>query len=215
MATKPLALPARLAERLRQPLPGLARCAEFAPELCYGRHEGPPAHNAKHAAVLILLYQCGFDWRLPLILRPITMPSHAGQVSLPGGEIEEGESIEEAAIRECQEELGVSGKQTQLLGRLTATYVFASNFVVTPCVAWTRERPAFVPNPDEVANLLEPRLVDLRNTEHRGSHIIERRGMTFRAPYIVYDNHRIWGATSMILAELLAVAQDCEATAGT
>ena len=202
-------LPDRLRERLQQPLPGLRSSSEFAPELCYGRHQAPPAHNAKRAAVLLLLYPEQGLWRLPLTLRSETMQSHAGQVSFPGGMIEAGETAQQAALRECREELGDAGQGTEILGQLSTAYVFASNFLVTPCVAWTPQRPDFIPNPAEVANLLEPSVVDLLNTDLRGSHLRERGGIVFEVPHIMYDEHRIWGATSMMLGEFLVLLAEC------
>lgn len=200
--------PEQLRRRLEQPLPGIAACADFEPELCYGRHQGPPAHDARQAAVLLLLYPGPAAWHVPLTVRPKSMSSHGGQVSLPGGLIEPGETAEQAALRECCEELGDAGAEVRMLGRLSPIYVFASNFVVTPCVAWSPTRPRFEPNPHEVANLLEPSLVDLRNPECRGMHLIDRRGVRFRVPHIVCGQHEIWGATSVILAEFLHLIGD-------
>jgi 8-oxo-dGTP pyrophosphatase MutT (NUDIX family) len=203
-------LPDFLRERLQRPLPGLSDCSEFAPELCYGRHQHPPAHDAKQAAVLLLLYPHQEDWRLPLTLRAEHMPSHAGQVSFPGGAIEPGETAQQAALRECQEELGDFGRQTEILGQLSPAYVFASNFLVTPFVAWTPQRPDFVPNPAEVANLLEPSVSELLDIRRRGSHLKTRRGIAFRTPHILYDDHRIWGATSLMLGEFLLLVRDLQ-----
>lgn len=200
-----LKLPVVLRERLSQPLPGFERCAEFAPEMSYGRHAGPPEISARHAAVLVLLYHDGEQWRLPLTVRPPSLLVHAGQVCFPGGMIEAGESIEGAALRECREELGTAGEGTELLGRLSPMYVFASNHLVTPVVAWTRNRPEFIPNPVEVANLIEPSLVELLDTKRHGAHLIERRSIRFRAPHFEWEGQRIWGATCLMLAELLAV----------
>ena len=207
-ATPDKNVPELLRQRLAQPLPGIAACADFEPELCYGRHQGPPAHDARQAAVLLLLYPGQDSWHLPLTVRPAAMSTHGGQVSLPGGVIEPGETAEQAALRECCEELGEAGAEAQMLGRLSQIYVFASNFVVTPCVAWSPTRPRFEPNLDEVANLLEPLLVDLQNPDRRGSHLIDRRGVRFRVPHIVYGQHEIWGATSVILAEFLQIVNE-------
>ncbi|MEX0818790.1 MAG: CoA pyrophosphatase [Pirellulaceae bacterium] len=201
-------LPDLLRQRLAQPLPGVAAGADFSPELSYGRHHGPPAHDARQAAVLLLLYPRERSWHLPLTVRPTTMRSHGGQVSLPGGVIEAGETVEEAALRECCEELGECGSEVQTLGRLSPLYVFASNFVATPCVAWSPTRPRFELNPSEVANLFEPSLVDLLNPAHCGSHLIDRRGVRFRAPHIACGPYRIWGATSVILAEFLQLVHE-------
>ena len=196
-------LPDLLRQRLAGAPPGIAACTEFEPELCYGRHQGPPAHDARQAAVLLLLFPKQDAWHLPLTVRPAAMSAHGGQVSLPGGLIEPGETVEQAALRECCEELGEAGSKLQLLGNLSRIYVFASNFVVTPCVAWSPTRPRFEPNPAEVEKLLEPSLVDLQNPDRRGSHLIDRGGVQYRVPHIVYDQHEIWGATSVILAEFL------------
>ena len=207
-ATPDVIFPELLRQRLARPLPGIAACVDFEPELCYGRHQGPPAHDARQAAVLLLLYPGQTSWHVPLTVRPTSMSSHAGQVSLPGGLIEPGETVERAALRECCEELGEAGSEVQTLGHLSQIYVFASNFVVTPCVAWSPTRPRFEPNPTEVANLLEPSLVDLQDPDCRGSHLIDRRGVRFRVPHIVCDQHEIWGATSVILAEFLQIVKE-------
>ncbi len=198
----------RLERRLRGPLPGVASRCEYAPELSYGRHDGPPQWNARRAAVLVLLYSHHEAWHLPLTHRPDTMSTHSGQVSLPGGEIEPGETPETAALRELHEELGVQLTQTDILGRLSQIYVYASNYLVTPCVALTDARPSFVPNPDEVANLLEPSLVDLFDVERYRTRRIQRRGVIFRAPEIVVEGSSVWGATRLVLAEFCDVLRE-------
>ena len=198
-------LPEFIQCQLTRPLPGAMAQSRFAPELCYGRHSSPPPRGARRAAVLVLLYLQAGRWRLALTVRPETLPTHPGQISLPGGEIETEESVEQAALRELTEELQVGTEGIRLLGRLSDIYVFASNFSVTPCVAVSSSRPRFVPNPAEVANLLEPTLVELFDPQRHGEHQVERGGVLFRAPHIEYQGHLIWGATSMILAELSAL----------
>jgi 8-oxo-dGTP pyrophosphatase MutT (NUDIX family) len=193
--------------RQRLALPRDARNAwgKFAPELTYGRHRMPPPCDARLAAVLVLLYQDDGVWRLPLIERPPDITVHSGQVCFPGGRTELGETPEDTAVREFEEELGASPVDFELCGQLTPMYIYASNFFVTPCVAFAERRPHFIPNPLEVANLLEPPLVHLSEPERVGSHQIERRGLVFRAPHIAFEGRRIWGATSMMLAELFEV----------
>jgi 8-oxo-dGTP pyrophosphatase MutT (NUDIX family) len=133
------------------------------------------------------------------------MLDHAGQISLPGGTNECDESPEQCAVREFTEELGAASSGMQLVGRLSPLFVFASNFWVIPCVAVMSQRPAFHPNELEVARLIELPLVRLWDPQGRSSHVMERRGVRFRAHDIVYGADRVWGATGMMLAELAQV----------
>ena len=157
---------------------------------------------------MILLCPRSDDWTLPLTVRTDTLPKHAGQISLPGGMLEAGESSEAAALRELEEEIGVPAKEVTLLGGLSPIYVWASDFVVTPHVAMA-ERPIVVTaNPEEVAEAIEAPLSDLRNPANRGQMVIERRGLKFTAPYIKLGPHRVWGATLTILAEFLGLLDE-------
>lgn len=198
-------LPRQLAERLRQPLPGWRAQNQFQPELSFGRHQGPAAHDTRPAAVLVLLYPRQDSWHLPLILRPAHMLDHAGQVSLPGGVIEPGESSPQAALREYAEELGVESRDVQLLGPLSELYLFASGFHVTPWVGAVEDMPCWNPNPHEVQRVLEIPLAHLLDPASRETMERQMRGIHYRAPCFAWQGERIWGATSMILSELLAV----------
>jgi 8-oxo-dGTP pyrophosphatase MutT (NUDIX family) len=201
-------LPCRLGKRLRHPLPGRAAQRRFSPPLAYGRHFGPPAQDARAAAVLVLLYPHRDRWKLPLTLRPDHLADHAGQISFPGGAMEEGESPEACAVREYEEELGAGGDSLVHLGRLTPLYVFGSNFLVFPIVAVAGQRPEFVPNPAEVAELLELDLEVLSGLNSRTMEPMRRRGIDYRCPCICCAEHRIWGATSMMLGEFSRVLED-------
>ena len=201
-------LPERLAERLHGPLPGKQAQRRFAPTLGYGRHHGPPPHDARSAAVMLLLHTDSAetaDWRLPMMLRPHSMPSHAGQVSFPGGTSEPGETSEQTALRELHEELGVPGEAVRVLGRLTSLYVWASNFHVTPVVGVATRAIEFRPCASEVAELLDVPLAAITDRACRGEHAICRRSLVFRAPHIEACGHRIWGASCMMLGELAAL----------
>lgn len=192
-------------QRLALPRDARSLWARFTPELTYGRHHMPPPCDARRASVLVLIYKDDGVWRLPLIERPPDITVHSGQVCFPGGRSEKGETVEETAAREFEEELGASRMGLEWCGRLTPMYIYASNFYVTPCVAVAEQRPSFTPNPIEVANLLEPSLVHLSEAARIGSHVVERRGLVFRAPHIAFEGRWIWGATSMMLAELFDV----------
>lgn len=197
-------LPKQLTTRLEQPLPGWSAQARYQPELSFGRHRGPTPAGARPAAVLVLLYPRDGQWHVPLMLRPADMPDHPGQVSFPGGMVEAGETSRQAALREFSEELGAATDDVRIVGRLSPLYLFASNFQIDPWVATTTALPHWRPSQREVERLLEiplGHLLDPRNTGH-----VERwhRRLAYRAPCFHWQQEQIWGATSMILAELLA-----------
>ena len=161
---------------------------------------------------MLLLYPHEDQWYLPLTLRPETLSDHPGQISLPGGALEDNETAYEAALRELGEELGVSPAEVEPVGRLSPLYVFASNFLVTPWLARTHHRPEFVPCEHEVAEILYLPLSQLLDVRSYGSHNFDRSGVTFRAPHIQLQHHRIWGATAMILGELTALLEEIDIT---
>lgn len=184
------------------PSRGAARRSEYAPQLAYGRHAGPALPDMRRGAVLVLLYPDAVDWNLVLTVRTSHLASHAGQVSFPGGRLEPGETAEQAALREFSEELGV-GAAALTLGELPAVNVYASNFLVTPVVAVTTAKPPYRPNSNEVAQVIELSLTQLADRRQRGSHPVVRGGLRFLAPHLRVAGHSVWGATWIILGELL------------
>jgi 8-oxo-dGTP pyrophosphatase MutT (NUDIX family) len=201
-------LPDWLRGRLSRPLPDRASGARYEPSPPRGRHDDPPRPDARRAAVLMLIYPRDGAWHLPLTLRPEHLPLHAGQVSLPGGMVEPGETGREAALREFHEELGAAGHPIDVLAALSTIYVPASNFVVEPWVAATERRPDMHPHPAEVAELLEVPLDHLLAAEHFGAHRRAYRGQEYLAPHFAFGPHRIWGATCRMLGELVTLLQE-------
>ncbi len=179
----------------------------FDPELSYGRHRGPAGPGTRSAAVVALLYPQRGRWHLPLILRPTSMTDHAGQISLPGGRTDSGETAEQCALRELCEELGVPPKQVSVLGQLNSILVFASNYCVVPLVATCATRPQFHPNPSEVEELFEVPLAHILDVRRCGHCLIEHGKLRFRAPGIVLGERHIWGATGVILGDLLQLLE--------
>lgn len=206
-------LPERLAERLAQPLAGLADDARFASNRP-GPRAGEIPRGARFAAVLALLYPIGGQWRLPLTLRPRHLPDHGGQISLPGGAVEPGESSLAAAVREFHEELGAADAEPVILGRLSPIYVQVSNFRVDPFVGVCRQRPDFRPNPAEVEELLEIPLSHLLDPASLARHERSHQGKTYLAPHFSWRCHKIWGATCLILGELLTIVESIAAAGG-
>jgi 8-oxo-dGTP pyrophosphatase MutT (NUDIX family) len=195
-----------LRTELQRPLPGIKAQRRMAPTPSRGPYFDSPPAGARRAAVMILLYPADGGWKLPLIVRPTDLTHHGGQIGLPGGFIEPGETEWQAALRELEEELGVQADGIEPLGRLSPLYVFVSNNYVTPWVAAIDHAPAFLMNAAEVAEVLEMALANLLDPARVDFFWREREGVRQNVPYFALGSHRIWGATAMMLAELVAVA---------
>ncbi len=203
-------LPEQLAARLRQELPGPRIAKRVGSELDLALRYGPPSPGVRQAAVLVLLYPHEDQWHLPLTRRPEHLANHAGQISLPGGQIDPGETAAEAALREFHEELGTPGHDIDLLGQLSSLNVAASNFRIAPIVGTCGHRPAMTPSPAEVAELLEPPLAAVVDPGVAGHHLRRSAQESYAAPHIDWGTHRIWGATCLILSELAIVLEGME-----
>ena len=164
--------------------------------------EGPrtAVRSLAHASGL-----CG--WRLPLIVRPTALAHHGGQIGLPGGLIESGETAWEAALRELEEEIGVGAAAIEPLGPLSPLYVFVSNNHIAPWVAAIDHAPDFLMNAAEVAEVIELPIANLLDPAQAGVFERDRNGVRQRVPYFAFGQHRISGATAMILAEFAAVVR--------
>jgi 8-oxo-dGTP pyrophosphatase MutT (NUDIX family) len=162
--------------------------------------------DARRSGVLILLYPLDGTIGLPLILRPTSRGVHSGQISLPGGGYEENDlTIIQTALRETYEEIGVHSDDVIVLGTLSPLYIFASNNLVQPVIGWCEKRPDFRINPNEVAQLIEITLGDLTtptNCRREYWHLRERQ---VDVPFFAVAQQQIWGATAMMLSELLAL----------
>jgi len=155
------------------------------------------------AGVLILFYPRENRLHLVLTRRTERMDHHQAQISYPGGRCEPGESLEQTALRETEEELGVSPEDVHILGELTPLYIPPSNYCIYPFVGITDSRPEFVPSEKEVAEVIEVPLDHLLDTRNIKEEIWVIRGESIRVPFYSYSGHKIWGATAMVLAELL------------
>ena len=189
---------------LEQPRPGLRAQINMSP-----RPRAPAMSNApaRAGSVLLLLYP--LDGRLHLVLtrRTEELPSHKGQISLPGGAQKAGESFEEAALREAHEELDLDPDEIQVLGRLTPLYIPPSNYCIRPVVGYTPARPTFHPNPREVAEVLEVPLAELLDPSTVREEDWHLRGIMVRVPFFAVKEHKVWGATAMVLAEFVELVR--------
>ena len=202
-----------LQKELEGPLPGRPAQALMAPLPRPGWHpEDRPDEPARQSGVLVLLYPYRDELRLPLILRPTYDGAHSGQVGFPGGGCEEGDAnLTATALREAQEELGIAQGDVQVLGELTQLYIRPSNYQVSPTVGRLAYRPKFQPHAHEVAQLLEVPLKSLLDPAHVRREWWQLQDRSALVPFFAIQGQVIWGATAMILSELLAVVRICRA----
>ena len=196
---------------LERPLPGLEAQARMAPPYRRDQIEvmlNPPA--CKHAGVLILLYPLDGRLCFPLTRRPDSVEFHKGQISLPGGSQENGESLSQTALRETQEEIGVKAARIELIGPLSQLYVPPSNFCIQPFVGYTPFRPEFHVAEIEVAELIEAPLDMLFDPTTVGVEEWEIRGGVWPIPFYRFGPHKVWGATAMILSEFVVMLTQVE-----
>lgn len=173
------------------------------PELA-GVHGKP----CREAAVLVLFFPLQGEPALVLTVRHADLRQHAGQIAFPGGRRDPGETLMETALREAREEIGLETDAVEILGRLTPLYIPPSNFCVTPFVGAVRHVPDLLPQDAEVEVILH---VPVSHLLDPGMHLREPwtlHGRRVVVPYFAVDDYKVWGATAMMLAELLALFDD-------
>jgi 8-oxo-dGTP pyrophosphatase MutT (NUDIX family) len=193
---------AQLAARFAEPLPDADARRRFAPRPPRGNWDPSRIPDtARPAAALLLLYPHADRVHVVLTERHSDLPHHPGQISLPGGRVDPGETLSHTALREAQEEVGVDPSQVRILGSLSSVFVFVSNFTIHPFVGVTTARPSFALAPQEVEALIEVPLDHLRDPArfHWGRRT--REGISMEFPYFDLGDREVWGATAMILGE--------------
>ena len=196
-----------LHEDLQSTLPGRASQYRMAPRPRPGaEYNEIPKADARRGAVLVLFYPHQGQIFIPLILRPNYGGVHSGQVGLPGGGHEAIDvDLTATALREAHEEVGVNPDQVTILGHLSQLFVSPSNYLVQPTVAWSERRPEFHIDPYEVAELIEAPLSALLDPNNLHEEEWRLRDRSATVPFFAIQDHVIWGATAMMLSELLAL----------
>ena len=200
---------AALRTRLAGTLPGVEAQRRFVPSPPQpGWRFNHYPEDARLAAALLLIYPRENDIAVPLTVRGSGLARHAGQISLPGGATDPGETLAEAALREASEEIGVDPAAVRILGELTPVHVLVSGFTLHPVVGVTDERPAFIAAPGEVDEIVEVSLDDLRDASRIRSGTRLREGVAVEYPYFDIAGHQVWGATAMVLGEFVWLLSD-------
>jgi 8-oxo-dGTP pyrophosphatase MutT (NUDIX family) len=195
---------------LRKHLPGIKAQLRMAPRP--GSLKLPtPQSTPRKSGVLILIFPSKETGELCFVLtrRTEIVADHKGQISLPGGAVDpDDQSIAHTALREACEEVGVCSDVMRILGPLTPIYIPPSDFCVQPYVAYMSQSPQFLPQPEEVAEIIEvplPYLLDERNV------VVEEWLLDDEVKQVPFFNiygHKVWGATAVVLSEFAAILED-------
>ncbi|MEN8226221.1 MAG: CoA pyrophosphatase [Bacteroidota bacterium] len=202
---KHAAFKAWLKAALSDGLPGIPSHMKMVPAIRRKEMESQcGGENARKAAVLICFYPDGDDIHFALIRRNEYDGVHSGQISFPGGRFENSDrNMVHTALREAEEETNILEGDVEVLGEITPIYIPPSNYIVSPFVGWTPQKPEFIPEPAEVSEilsisikeLLNPANRQMKNIQHSDHNIIE-------VPCFYIQDHIIWGATAMMLSEM-------------
>jgi len=200
----------KIFEAFNNPLPGYEAHIEMAPyrkkvELNFKNNK------PKIASTLLLLYPKENDIYFCLIERTEYEGTHSKQISFPGGRNENGETIKETALRECNEEIGVPREEINIIGELTQVYVPPSNYLIHPFVGYCDTKPTFIADPREVKTIIEIKMNELSKPD-----LIKNQKMNFGSkdqrfqadvPYLDLNDKIVWGATSVVLNEFRRMLQ--------
>ena len=160
----------------------------------------------KKSAVLLLFNPFSEELSIILTKRSSRLKVHRGQVSFPGGRVDANDKDSIAtALRETDEEIGISLDNITVIGELSNLFIPPTHFDVMPIVGVLREKPKYKINPDEVETVVEvplSKLLDVKNTKRKVFYT-SSSGVDRTAPYYDVMGLEIWGATAMILSELL------------
>ncbi|MBN4080791.1 CoA pyrophosphatase [Caldithrix abyssi] len=201
-------LSSKLQQRLKAPLPGesaqkMTKVSTLA-EVTFPYS----IEKAIPAAVLILLFPFENDIHFFLTQRSNEVEHHKGQISLPGGAWEEGEQLHETAIRETEEEIGISKSLIHFIGNLTPFFTPVTDFMIHPFIAWSQKKPATKIQDDEVHELFTASISDLMNEKTLMVENWAIRGYDAQVPFYNFEGRKVWGATAAILSEFKFILKE-------
>lgn len=164
----------------------------------------PDPAQARAAAVLVLFFPGDSGPQVLLTERSTSLAKHPGQISFPGGAVEEFDvDAAGTALREAQEEVALDPARTELIGALPLAPVPASGFMVTPVLAVTEDPGVLIPHSGEVARVLRLGVADLVDPAHRYTAVVRREGIRLPSPAFWCADAFVWGFTGILLDRML------------
>lgn len=207
-------IPDLISKKLELELPGTAAHGRM---MSYGRKSAREVRaeglQPRIGAVLMLLYPDRGQWHTVLIERPKYEGTHSGQIAFPGGKQEDSDKdLVETALRETEEEVGVSPSMVNVLGELTELYIPPSNFLVQPILGFASEKPNFVADPREVEVILETPVEEffIPGNKKEKDIFLPNYNMSIKAPYFDVHQRTVWGATAMMIQEFIELGADLD-----
>lgn len=197
-----------ISEKMQRELPGEFAQWRMAP---LGRakiqDEILSVSGFKESAVLVPFVWRESGWNLLLTMRSTYDGVHSAQISFPGGKFEEGEThAEQVAVREAGEELGIHPQEIEIVGRLSPLTIPVSRMRVQPIVAKVSREAPYLPDPREVGDVLEIPMKYLSDPMNiKNVTVTVQNNYSINVPAFDLGSSVIWGATAMMISELLAL----------
>ncbi|MFZ4725578.1 MAG: NUDIX hydrolase [Paludibacter sp.] len=198
--------------KLSTPLPGLDSHLKMAPKnrIASYLNEQIMVDNARKSAVLILFYHDEDELKMIVIRRSVYVGIHSGQIAFPGGRYEDEDGdVRVTALREIEEEIGIPEEKIEIISRLSDIYVPPSNFLISVFVGYLAEKPKYKIDEREVDEVIEIPFSDffLPNVIKQKDFFVNSIKAVSNAPYFDVTNAEIWGASAMVISELLDLLQ--------
>ena len=203
----------KIVKIIKMELPGEAVQFKMAPieRLAELKRIAKEKKTAKQAGVLALFYPTvNNETNLALILRKTYKGVHSAQIGFPGGKLESNDrSLQETALRETEEEVGVKKESVSVLKKLTEIYIPPSNFFVQPYLGITNTIPKFEIQKEEVESLIEVPLAHFMDDSVKTMQTLSTSyAKDIEVPAFILNDHLVWGATAMMLNEVREMLKD-------